>query len=164
MMKQQQYVRGTRLCGDYCCRCCCSSPAILPAGRTRMYLACDTIIMDFASSRSFHCFVSSINANPLHTRSTSYFCNSTICFITTPYPLAAICRFYDPSSLGSQRALRACAESQVGASPPRRSPPCKIVKYQVFIVFAFSLFFCIILICLLRTSNISAAAILFPVW
>ena len=43
MMIQQQYVRGTRRFGDYCCYCCCSSPAILHAG--------GTIMMDFSVLR-----------------------------------------------------------------------------------------------------------------
>ena len=69
MMIQHHYLRGTRWFCDYCC--CCSSPAVLPAG-TRIYLAYDTIIMDFASSRPFHCFFPSMYTDPLHTRSTSY--------------------------------------------------------------------------------------------
>ena len=50
MVIQQLCVRGTRCFGDYSSRCCCSNPAILPAG-TRMYLAYDTIVMEFSSSR-----------------------------------------------------------------------------------------------------------------
>ena len=48
-----------------------SSTAILPAG-ARLYLAYDTVIMDFSSTRPFLCFLPSIYANPLHTRSASY--------------------------------------------------------------------------------------------
>ena len=69
-MIHQQHVRSTRWFGDICC-CCGSSPVILPAG-ARIYLAYDTIVMDFSSSRPFHCFLSSIYSNPLQTRSTSY--------------------------------------------------------------------------------------------
>ena len=70
MMIQQQYVRGTRWIGDYFF-CSYSCPAIPTAG-TRMHLACDTIIMDFSSSRPFHCFPPSVYASPFHNRSNSY--------------------------------------------------------------------------------------------
>ena len=118
MMMRQQYVRGTRWFGDYCCSCCCSSPAILPAGTRRMYLAYDTIIMDFLSCfRPFHCFLQAPPAlAPPNT------CNIMNRFNTTPYPSAAVCHFYGPSPLRLLPVLRACEEPQAGFSPPRRRP------------------------------------------
>ena len=50
MMIQQQYVRGTRWFGDYCC--CCSSPAILPPG-TRMYVPGSNLSVLRSLSASF---------------------------------------------------------------------------------------------------------------
>ena len=84
-----------------------------------MYLAHDAIFMNFSSARPFLCSLPSLYTNLLHTRSTSY----SQYFNTTPYPLAAICRFYGPSPLRLLPVLRACAEPQAGVSPPRRNPP-----------------------------------------
>ena len=74
---------------------------------------------------SLHYIQTSCTLAPPHT------CNTTNCFNTTPYPLAAICRFYGPSPLRLLPVLRACAEPQAGVSPPRRNPPhvlCDIVR------------------------------------
>ena len=60
------------LFGDNCCCCCCGRTAILPVD-TRMYLACDTIIMDFSSSRPVRCFVPSLYTNLYNRSITSYF-------------------------------------------------------------------------------------------
>ena len=143
-MIQQQHVRGTRWFGNYCC-CCCSSPAILPAV-SQIYLAYDTIVMGFLSSRPFHCFLSSIYTTPLHTRPTSYWQYYELIYYHT-IPLGS-----NLSLLRSLSASFTCLTGMRGAAGGRQSATAKPRWYAYVLLYVWNF-----IVAILKTQTFMCA-------